>query len=669
MKADKEVIETNIGKFIDEELIEDRRGNRYLIETTKIPFKKEGSQTPWLLGISIDIRERIESQNKLEENRRILKEIINSLEHNIYLKDYNGRFKLVNKSCARTYGIAEEEMVGKTDYDFYSPELADEFRRIELEIVESGNAMIIPEEHSIDRTGRSFVKNVNKMPFHFSQFEKTGVLGINIDITEAKMAEIALKESETKYKTLMNQASDGIYLSDNMGMIIEANPKACEMFGYTMEEFIGKNIKDMSFSNTGSNFLLRIPDMKDKQSILLERKLKKKDGTPFTVELSVKLLNDGKHQAILRDITERKKLEGILKDSEKKFRALIENSSDVMLILSEELQIKFVSNSVSRILGFEAIQLIDGQFNDLVHAEEHDIINKLLSQTLGDPGANHTLDQLRVKNLNNEFRFFEIVAVNLISDKVINGIIVNCHDITKRKITENELINTNFELDSFVYKASHDLKAPLRSVMGLIKLAKLESKDINLNVYLDMMNKSVQSLDLFIKDLTQFSRNSRTEVEAKKINFNEIITDTLSNLKFMENAALINVVQDVDLRSDFFSDPTRISTIINNLISNAYKYHRFEDNSPYINITVRGDYDRCTIEVEDNGTGIDPLHIDKIFEMFYRASESSYGSGLGLYIVKNAINRLKGTIDLKSEINKGTKFTIVLPNLNNIEQL
>jgi PAS domain S-box-containing protein len=662
---DMSVLKKESENSVESGIAFDLKGMTHVFQTTKIPFAAEGAEPEGTLGISIDISERIKDKQLIEENRQMLMQILNLLPHYIYLKDRDGKFLFVNQSTANFYKIKPEEMIGKTDADFYPPELSKEFEQTDKEIIREGKTRIIPEELSVDNKGNTRVQNVIKIPFYLNAIDATGLLGINIDITESKMSEKALKESETKYKMLMEQASDGIYLSDQDGNIMEANPRACEMFGYEMEEFVHLNIKKLIDPKESKDAPLRIPDMRGKQSIILERRFIKRDGTPFTVELSAKLLENGRHQAIIRDITERKRIERVLKDNERKFRALIENSSEIIIIVTETFKIKFISTSVKRILGFLPESVIGKSVFEFVHAEEMDQISKIFSQTLMDPGKKYAADAMRIVNNENKFLYFEIVAVNLLTDANINGIIINFHDITKRKTTETELLNTNFELDSFVYKASHDLKAPLRSVMGLIKLAKIESKDENLNVYLDMMNKSVTSLDAFIKDLTLFSRNSRMDIEARLINFEDVISESLSNLRYMENADKVVIKKDIQIYEAFYSDITRLGTIINNLLSNAFKYHRFENNNPYINIQISANIEKATIILEDNGVGIDALHIDRIFEMFYRASDASYGSGLGLYIVKNAINKLNGSIEVESVLNQGTKFKIIIPNLIN----
>ena len=661
---DDEVKLTRTEKIIEKEFGPLFEGKITVYNTIKKPYYEYDTDRIGVLGISTDVAEKIRNKELLDEQKSILNEIINLLPQEIYLKDDEGKMLLVNKACADFHMMSQESMIGKSDYDFFEKKYADEFFQLEQEILKEGKTRYINEEISVDKHNVRRIKSVMKMPFYLNDRRKNGLLGLNIDITDAKNAQQKIVASEIRYKTLMEQASDGIYLSDDDGNIIEANQKACEMFGYSPKEFYGLNIKKLVSAEPNNHHSVRMPNAKDRQSLILERKFLKKDGSTFTVELSVKLLEDGMHQAIMRDVTERKKIEKILADNERKFRLLIENSTDLILILSQNFIIKFMSPSVSRILGYKEQNLIGTSILGLLDDEEFEAASQFFSNVLVKTNS-LSLDELKFRNNNDDFLFFETVAVNMLDDENINGIIVNCHDVSKRKQTETELLNTNFELDSFVYKASHDLKAPLRSVMGLIKLAKLESADPNMEIYFDMMSKSVTSLDAFIKELTQFSRNSRLEIEPVEINFEAIIQEALDNLKFVENADKINVNIQLNVDTKFHSDKTRIATIINNLFSNAFKYHRFENNNPYLNVMIDADAEKAVIVVEDNGIGIEQSHINYIFDMFYRASETSYGSGLGLYILKSAITKIKGKVEVQSVLAQGTIFTVTLQNFLN----
>lgn len=279
------------------------------------------------------------------------------------------------------------------------------------------------------------------------------------------------------------------------------------------------------------------------------------------------------------------------------------------------------------------------------------------------------LEELKITYDNTDI-YLEINLYPILNtNKQITGIAFFGKDITKRKIhaevlntKNNELLKANKELDLLVYRASHDLRAPLMSVLGLIKVTELEFKDSKGLVNFELMTKSINKLDSYIKDIIDLSRNSRTEINYVEIDFEHIIDDLLNSLVYFEQAEHIEIIKEINITSKFVSDIQRIEIVFNNLISNAIKYHNIHQDQPLIKIKINQNYKEAIIEISDNGLGIEEMHIEHIFNMFYRASSVSKGSGLGLYIVKDAISKLKGKIELKTEFGKGTTFTITLPN-------
>lgn len=235
-------------------------------------------------------------------------------------------------------------------------------------------------------------------------------------------------------------------------------------------------------------------------------------------------------------------------------------------------------------------------------------------------------------------------------------------DITDRKKRETELMNRNFELDSFVYRASHDLKAPLNSIMGLINIIR-EEEDINaILTYIQMMDKSVTKLDAFIRQLTQFSQDTRLQLVRKPIVLKEMIQDIWHDLKYMENAPRVELDLQVAQEGEFFSDPVRLTIVCTNIISNAIKYQDLKKPSGLIEVLVQANSKRAILQFKDNGLGINQEHLEKVFELFFRASVQATGSGLGLYITHNAVEKLGGKIDVSSDEGHGTTFTLKIPN-------
>jgi PAS domain S-box-containing protein len=252
-------------------------------------------------------------------------------------------------------------------------------------------------------------------------------------------------------------------------------------------------------------------------------------------------------------------------------------------------------------------------------------------------------------------------------------------DISERKRAEEEnnklaialqernedLSKINAELDRFVYSASHDLRAPIASLLGLIEVARMEVNMENMGRLLDMQQKSLQRLDHFIKDIVDHSRNTRLQVESVEVNFKNIIEGAFEHLQFMENANRIRKTVVVEQKKEFFTSPTRVEIILNNLISNAMKYADLRKPDPNIEVRVKTTSKVAEIRIIDNGEGIPTDAKPKIFDMFYRASANGIGSGLGLYIVKEAIEKVGGSIVVYSEYGKGTEFVVEIPNMEN----
>lgn len=238
---------------------------------------------------------------------------------------------------------------------------------------------------------------------------------------------------------------------------------------------------------------------------------------------------------------------------------------------------------------------------------------------------------------------------------------VNHHNAME--LVENNILlsRTNAELDRFVYSTSHDLRAPLSSIMGLINIT-LDSQNPNdVKRYLALMKDRVHSLHDFIKDITDYSRNNRLEVKREPVKLADLAHEVWESLKFSPEAENIDFI--IDIPDDVYieSDKNRLRVIISNLISNAVRYHDLKKDQQFIRMHYQIDGRVAYIKVEDNGQGIATEYHTKIFEMFFRANEESKGSGLGLYIVKEALMKLSGTIRLESTVGVGTTFTIVLP--------
>lgn len=228
---------------------------------------------------------------------------------------------------------------------------------------------------------------------------------------------------------------------------------------------------------------------------------------------------------------------------------------------------------------------------------------------------------------------------------------------------QNELLaKTNEELDRFVYSTSHDLKAPLSSILGLINVAEMSNDPKEFSDILGRMRKRVGALNGFIAEIIDYSRNTRLEVESSEIHLKDLIIEIIDSLKYYEDSQRIDI--DVELDDDLLisSDRGRLKIILNNLIANAIKYHNTRQENPYIKIQWEFKDGLGVIKIEDNGSGIEEELQDKVFNMFFRASESSEGSGLGLYIAKEMTEKIAGQLSFESKMGEGTTFFVHIPH-------
>lgn len=262
----------------------------------------------------------------------------------------------------------------------------------------------------------------------------------------------------------------------------------------------------------------------------------------------------------------------------------------------------------------------------------------------------------------NMYLFFNFIFVFLVCVIILYYSMRIHHHAEKITQTKNEqLQKVNAELDRFVYSASHDLRAPLSSMLGLIELAQKSENRDEIHTYLNMMRGRIHHLDDFIREIIDYSRNERLEVVKMPVNLHQLVEETTTNLKHLEGADRIDIQNLVPADMVFPGDVMRLKIILNNLLNNAIKYHDQNKEKPYIRISVARAEQGTHFSVCDNGIGIPAEHQDKVFNMFYRASDKSKGSGLGLYIVKQSLGQLGGSVTLSSQLGEGSTFTVLLP--------
>jgi signal transduction histidine kinase len=259
------------------------------------------------------------------------------------------------------------------------------------------------------------------------------------------------------------------------------------------------------------------------------------------------------------------------------------------------------------------------------------------------------------------------ILLNVIQD--LTYLVITAQDISEKlqlekelKFKNEELKKLGFELDKFVHSASHDLLAPVSTLKGLLSLLEKDHGNTEDPDCLKMMSRTIQKLERYIHDMIDFSKNMRLDVSGDPINFKSLVSVSLENIKRLDGFEKLHINIDISQEQEFHGDESRILMLFDNLLSNAIKYQDPAAPKPFIDIQIQADHQKVVIRISDNGIGIGNECIDRVFNMFYRATAISDGSGLGLYLVREVVKKLKGNIQLASTVGKGTEFLLEIPN-------
>ncbi len=466
-----------------------------------------------------------------------------------------------------------------------------------------------------------------------------------------------------RYRALLEHLPLGIAIVCESKLVF-INIFGAQMIGaHSPKDIVGINFLDRVHPDYKDLSLSRIAKILKGEAVpTIEQKYIRLDGKIIDVEVSsYPFVHQNKPavQIIVKDITEQKQNRLAVKRSETLFSQLFHVSPMAIVMLDNEGHVVQVNPGFEKLFGFTFAELIGQELNqtivpDALEGEGNDL-NTLIST--------QQVVRIDTKRKHKNGTLLSVIIYGLpvhFEDKTI-GIFGIYVDITEQKKIEEELKVRNTELDNFVYKVSHDLRAPLSSVLGLVNLANHPGNTDSLKDYLNVIGNKVNQLDHFIIDVLSHSKNLKLDVIIEPVNFQELVNQTFVDLSYLKGADQITRKVVIE-GSPFFNDRWRIAEIFRNLVSNAIKYRDFDKTNSEINLKIAIGEDHALITFSDNGIGIDAHSLEKVFNMFYRASEQSDGSGLGLYIVKNAIDKLGGQVQVASTLGEGTTFVIHLPN-------
>jgi PAS domain S-box-containing protein len=638
----------------------------------------EIGEKQYLVGFFRDVTEQKKAEEALlrseREARQLLEfqnKVIDTATVWVNLLDLKGNVILWNRAAELISGYSRKEIIGhKKMWKWLYP---DSDYRVKLFAV--GKEILGERKHleDFESTVRCKDGSIKTISWYATvvldeKGNPAGSIAIGIDITERKRAEKEL----IRLSSAVRMSNDGIAITDIDGTVLDVNEAALKMYGSNdKSDLIGINAFELVVPEEREKALAGIKEMLEKGHVQSqEYTVVAKDGSRIPVDMSLAIMKDADDKpigfvTISRDITERKKAEEALRESEEKYRSIINGMNDTVWVIDSDFSFIDVNDAAVKALGYSRKELLSMKIFDI----------------------DFVLDPKKIKNLANdmpkdEVQVFETahttkngktipveISSSLVTYKGKQVILSIARDITERKKAQEAikranglLKQSNRELESYTYVVSHDLKAPLRTIrsFGSFLLEDYGDKlDETGKDYLNRMINASSHLNSMIEDLLTLSRVGRKFTEIEKVDLNDLLKEILTDLEATIKERNAEVV--VDKLPTLYVQRAWKRQLLMNLISNALKFN--ESKTPKIEVMYEERENDRLFKIRDNGIGIEEKYLTRIFNLFERApTEKKYeGTGAGLAICKKIVEQLGGEIWVESTPGKGSTFMFTIP--------
>ncbi len=693
-RDDNEVVHARQPKFIPEEPVSNAvTGETRWYQTIKVPLIAADGQTVQLLGIATDITERKLAQDRLETQHNFLRQVIDLNTSFIFAKDEHGRFMLVNKALADTYGTTPDAIVGKLDKDF-NPSLAESehFHRDDLEVVRTRQPKFIAEEPLSNAvTGETRWYQTIKVPLIAADGQTVQLLGVATDITERKRAQDRLKDQRNFLRQVIDLDPSFIFAKDEHGRFMLVNKALADAYNSKPDEMVGKLDEDFNPNRVESDHLHR-----DDLEVVRTRQPKFIAEEPISNVLTGEtrwyqtikvplIAADGHTMQLLgvaTDITDRKRAQDNLEAQRNFLRQVIDLDPNFIFAKDEQGCFILVNKALAEMYGTAPDTMVgklDEDFNPNRVETEHFRLDDIAVLRTRQP--QFIAEEAMTNVVTGETRWYQTTKVPLMaSDGQAGQLLGIATDITDRKRAQERLqelviheqkarreAETATRLkDLFLANMSHELRTPLNAIIGFLR-EMLYSRQLNEdNTHMaERCLANGQRLLLLINSVLDLSRlaTGSLEIVLSDISLRILAATIVEDLQLQakDKGLQLDLILDPALPEVVTHDEERLIQITTNLVANAIKF----TNEGYITLELKRQADRLNICVADTGIGI-PSSMQKIiFDDFVQLDSSSKrrygGAGLGLSIVNNLVELMGGSVTVDSEVGKYSIFTVDVP--------
>lgn len=634
-----------------------KSGNAIPVLLSVSAVKDKAGEPLGLAVVARDITVRKKMEQDLRESERKYRELVENMSEGLVAIDEKNIITFVNRKFCQLLGYKFEEIVGKHIFDLYDSENLEILKR-ELAKRPKG----IPSQYEIiwtAKSGRQIPTFMSGVPIFDAEGLYRGAYTTITDFSEHKQTEEKLKESEEKYRLLFHTSPDAIAQADAEGRFITANLAMAKSLGVPLGELAGKRFSEVMPQQIAEQRLqLGRRAINEKRTIFFEDE---RGGRYFqNIVAPVEIYGqEDTFQVIARDVTERKKIELKLRESEERYRTLVDHAL-VGIGIDQNDRIVFANKELANMLGYTLEEIIGSSIVDRIHPDDRAFVLARAQRRQTEFATEPETYEARLlkKDGGTIYALISNVVIEYNGEKAI---LMTIADVTDTKLRKG-LEQVNKELEAFSYSVSHDLRAPLRTIDGFSR-ALLEDYGDKLEPqgkdYLGRIRAASQHMSELIDDLLNLSRITRAEMRYEKVNLSALAEVVAAELHEAQPERLVEFVIGENITA--YGDSHLLQVVLENLLSNAWK---FTSKHPRARIEFGSTQDqgRPVYFVRDDGVGFDMAYVDKLFSPFQRLhSEREFpGTGIGLATVQRIIRRHGGNIWAEAEVEKGATFYFTL---------
>ena len=607
---------------------------------------------------------RIQIEEALRQSEEYSSTILNNSPNPMFVANPDTSIRYVNPAMEKLTGYSIAEVVGqKAPYPWWAEETLVKLERDFKEVFAHGVQAI--EQLLKKKSGERFWVEATATPVKIDG-ELKYYLASSVDITERKKAEEALHLRAH----LLNEATDSIIATDLDGNLIYMNEATCRARGYSKEQLLNMNLKQLVPQDMADEIEERLRKVKEEESIVLESVHLRRDGSSFPVEITARTVNLQDRAIVLsviRDITERKQAEEVLRESEERYRALLElgeRTGEAVVMLQDDgrgigMHV-YASEEWSQITGYSNDELLNMSFFDLIHPDDLEAGRERYDRRMRGEVLPGLYEVIIIRKDRTEVPIEGTYAYSSYKGKPAH--VGYIRDISERKKMEEQLIVTDrlASIGELASGVAHELNNPLTGIIGFSELLLKKNVAEEIKEDLEVINREAQRTAQIVRNLLTFAR--RHETTKEPVDINQAIQSVLDLRAYEQKVHNIQIISNFEPNlPNITADLFRLQQVFINVIINAEHFMTEAHGRGTLTITTRSDGDSIRASFADDGPGIRKENLRHLFDPFFTTKEVGKGTGLGLSICHGIVTEHGGKIYAESEFKKGATFTLELP--------